>query len=709
MKAGNSIEVRDFVAESPEVSLRIPELMIERGAFCALVAKSGAGKSVLLSVLTGHLLIPWMRKECTVHFSRFQIGERSLPPAAFSAPEKLRESLRTENLVYLPQKLPDDRSLDRSALAEMADVVGAIAPDCLRRLTKERLTERCRELGLQNVLGQRLKDLSGGERRRVEIVARLVGVESQSDHDGKEHVILYLDEPTTGLDPSARHRYFVFLKQARALFSDFSLTIVCATHDLEILEAGENDEEERIFDSVAYVRKEESEQRGNICAVAWYGDADEFLQSRKFRELKGDLDPESDTTAEIATELPSAEEGGTPPEVSFAKSTEPASSPRVRRNLWAEYKATFGKELVRAFGKQFLGRGKRLAFAIPFLVGLIVFAAFLARDDTSGGRFLFFATIYAFWIGLFNSCQTVNGAVASGEWTYWVLGLRRSFVRYIQANSLVSLVVSLAQVALFAGTILGFSAFCGRNSLFNVFVSPADLPLFFIEDVAGISPNFLIAIFFFGSLVCASIAGVGMGTLVSCVARDTQGSLKTAVGIVVVSMIASTTVLKVEGHSTPASLPIWLKCHLKHHAGTAFFTAPAASSSKLPHVLEDASLFLPQRYFFNIGRVLDHHVLHHQERWDSSPERGDFDHDLPEGSPVTGDWMNWKEIRTPEKLEQIQRKLGEDGKSLNQKRFPFLIAKVVGLEAAACLGLALLYFTVGILIARNKKSLYELH
>ena len=134
MEKRKSIQISDFVAESPEVTLRIPELTIERGSICALVAKSGAGKSVLLSVLTGHLLIPWMRKESTVRFSRFQIGDSSLSPISFSAPEKLRKSVRTENLVYLPQKLPDDRSLNRSTLAEMADVVGAIAPDCQRRV-----------------------------------------------------------------------------------------------------------------------------------------------------------------------------------------------------------------------------------------------------------------------------------------------------------------------------------------------------------------------------------------------------------------------------------------------------------------------------------------------------------------------------------------------------------------------------------------------
>lgn len=709
MNAGHSIQIKKFVAESPGVTLRIPELTIERGAFCALVAKSGAGKSVLLSVLTGHLLIPWMRKGSTVRFSRFLVGNRSLPTAAFSSPEKLRESLKSENLVYLPQKLPDDRSLKRSTLAEMADVVGAVAPDCPRRVAKERLEARCGDLGLQNVLDQRLKDLSGGERRRVEIVARLVGVESQCDLDGKEHVILYLDEPTTGLDPSARLRYFAFLEEARKLFSEVSLTIVCATHDLEILDLGEDSGEERVFDTVAYVRKEEDSRGGKHCSVAWHGDADEFLQSACFQELKGDSDTESGTALEFNDSPPGtgADEEEASPGNDVA--TSPAPAPPARRNLWAEYLATFDEEMVRAFGKQFLGRGKRLAIAIPMLVGIIVFAAFLARTVTSGERFLFFATIYAFWIGLFNSCQTVNGAVASGEWTYWVLGLRRSFVRYIQANSLVSLVVSLVQVALFAGTIVGFSALWNQNSLLNVFVNPSQL-VNFILNVHVISPEILIAVLFFGSLICAATAGVGMGTLVSCLAKDTQGSLKTAVGIVVISMIASTTVLKMEGDSKPASPPLWLKFHLKHYAGTPLLATPAAPSpERSPHLLEDVSLLLPQRYFFNVGRALDDDVLHHKERSDSNPERGPFDYELPDGSPVTENWKIWKKIRNPEILEQERKKLASDGKSPNLWKFPLLIATVAGIEAAACLGLALLYFSVGIVIARNKKSLYELH
>ena len=75
----------------------------------------------------------------------------------------------------------------------------------------------------------------------------------------------------------------------------------------------------------------------------------------------------------------------------------------------AHWSKGYGREAVTlllnyAFGEMDLHR-----------VGLIVFAAFLARAQITPERFIFFSTIYAFWIGLFNSCQIVNGAVASGD------------------------------------------------------------------------------------------------------------------------------------------------------------------------------------------------------------------------------------------------------------------------------------------------------
>lgn len=706
--AENSIEIVNFVANSPEVTLRVPRLHIRTGEFCALVAKSGSGKSVLLSVLSGHLLEPWMRKKSQVHFEEFRIGQTTLQTEAFSAPELLREGLGAENIVFLPQKLPLDRSLRRRTLAEMADVVSAIAPECSRRAAKRRLTERCEKMGLRNILLQPLISLSGGERRRVEIVARLTGIELQSsDREGsKEHVLLCLDEPTSGLDPSAQRRYYSFLRDTRQLFSEFSLTIVCATHDLDILEAGERNHQDRIFDSVAYVRKKEDEMGRKTCSLAWHGDTSGFSGSRWIHEIKGD----ESLTSDLFEPLPLENTAGESP--SAGKTLTPPGEKKRK------VKYTFGTELVRAWGKQVVGRGKWLAAAIPVLVGLIVFAAFLAREDTSRERFLFFSTIYAFWIGLFNSCQIVNGAVATGEWNYWVLGLRRSFIRYIQANSLVSLWVSITQLALFTLTVFAFSYFWGqynpleRDSLFNVFVNPSELPTFFIEDVAGISPELLVVVLFCGSLLCAAIAGVGIGTLISCVADDTQGALKTAVGVVVVSMIASTTVLKVEGQASPASPPLWLKWHLRQYLGTPFFTTQAAPENRrLPHILEDASLILPQRYFFNIGRVLDEKVLSYVDypsRRLGAPRKFD-DYTLPPDSPTASNWENWKEIGGVEKLEAVIGRLNQQGERLHEEQFAILLAKVAGVEICACLGLAMIFFSCGVITARNKKALYELH
>jgi len=75
-------------------------------------------------------------------------------------------------------------------------------------------------LGLTARRGDRVESLSGGLKRRVEIAKGLL-------HDPK---LLLLDEPSTGLDPGARHELWRYLKQLR---DDNGVTIVVTTHLME--------------------------------------------------------------------------------------------------------------------------------------------------------------------------------------------------------------------------------------------------------------------------------------------------------------------------------------------------------------------------------------------------------------------------------------------------------------------------------------------
>jgi ABC-type multidrug transport system ATPase subunit len=87
-------------------------------------------------------------------------------------------------------------------------------------------------VGLSDKRVARLKTLSGGQRRRLDLALGLIGVPD----------LLFLDEPTTGFDPSARHRAWELIHRLR----EFGTTILLTTHYIE--------EAERLADRVAVIR-----------------------------------------------------------------------------------------------------------------------------------------------------------------------------------------------------------------------------------------------------------------------------------------------------------------------------------------------------------------------------------------------------------------------------------------------------------------------
>ncbi|PWI19755.1 ABC transporter [Streptomyces sp. Act143] len=78
-------------------------------------------------------------------------------------------------------------------------------------------------VGLAEKAGSRIKGLSGGQRRRLDVALGVIG--------GPE--LLLLDEPTTGFDPAARRRFWELIRT----LSDEGTTILLTTHYLEEAEA----------------------------------------------------------------------------------------------------------------------------------------------------------------------------------------------------------------------------------------------------------------------------------------------------------------------------------------------------------------------------------------------------------------------------------------------------------------------------------------
>lgn len=111
---------------------------------------------------------------------------------------------------YVPQQLP---TFDMRA-CELAAFVGA-----LHGVTKKSCDDALREAGLSNAREQSVAELSGGQRQRLSVAIASLGSPN----------ILFLDEPTVGLDFDSKRRILRHLREAQAR----GITIVIATHNPE--------------------------------------------------------------------------------------------------------------------------------------------------------------------------------------------------------------------------------------------------------------------------------------------------------------------------------------------------------------------------------------------------------------------------------------------------------------------------------------------
>jgi ABC-2 type transport system ATP-binding protein len=100
--------------------------------------------------------------------------------------------------------------------------------------TKERIASVVSAFGLGDLIDRPVDTYSGGQRRRLEIARALVS----------EPQVLFLDEPTVGLDPRIR---FELLDYIAGLRARFGMTILLTTHHL--------DEAEQLCDRVAIVHE----------------------------------------------------------------------------------------------------------------------------------------------------------------------------------------------------------------------------------------------------------------------------------------------------------------------------------------------------------------------------------------------------------------------------------------------------------------------
>jgi len=180
------------------------DIVIETGEVFALLGPNGAGKTTTVEILEGHrsadggrISVLGFDPSTGGRAYREQIGI-VLQEGAVERELSIREALSIYGGMY-PRQLDPDHLIDMVGLDEKADA--------------------------------RIKTLSGGQQRRLELALGLVG-----DPD-----LLFLDEPTTGFDPSARRQAWGILENLTSL----GKTILLTTHYM--------DEAQHLADRIAVI------------------------------------------------------------------------------------------------------------------------------------------------------------------------------------------------------------------------------------------------------------------------------------------------------------------------------------------------------------------------------------------------------------------------------------------------------------------------
>lgn len=172
-------------------------LQVRPGEFVGILGGSGQGKSTLLNALCG--LIPASSGQVVI----------SGQPLADKA------GMRKLGIGYVPQ---DDIVHKELRVKDALLLSGRLRINLPLPLIRARIERIIDQLGLAEHQDKRIHQLSGGQRKRVSI-----GIELLSNPS-----VLFLDEPSSGLDPATEERLMVLL-QSLALSG---ITVVCTTHVL---------------------------------------------------------------------------------------------------------------------------------------------------------------------------------------------------------------------------------------------------------------------------------------------------------------------------------------------------------------------------------------------------------------------------------------------------------------------------------------------
>jgi ABC-2 type transport system ATP-binding protein len=204
--SGNAIEVRDLrKSYGPLEALRGISFEVRRGEVFGLLGPNGAGKTTTVEILEGY------RER-----SGGEVSVLGFDPASRDTDFRTRIGIVLQSAGFYP----------RATVRESVELMAKVYP------SPRAVDETIDLVGLGEKADERVKTLSGGQQRRLDLALALVG----------DPELIFLDEPTTGFDPAARRTAWEVVRSLKQL----GKTVVLTTHYL--------DEAQSLSDRVAIVQ-----------------------------------------------------------------------------------------------------------------------------------------------------------------------------------------------------------------------------------------------------------------------------------------------------------------------------------------------------------------------------------------------------------------------------------------------------------------------
>jgi multidrug/hemolysin transport system ATP-binding protein len=174
------------------------DFYVDSGSLFAFLGPNGAGKTTTINILSTLL----SKDEGDIIVNGFKLGEHE---------DEIRSSI---GIVFQEGVLDPLLSVK-----ENLEVRGSFYR-LSKELLKERINKALETTGIENLASRKYGSLSGGQKRRTDIARALL-------HSPK---ILFLDEPTTGLDPQTRKNVWNTIMRLK---TEEKMTIFLTTHYME--------------------------------------------------------------------------------------------------------------------------------------------------------------------------------------------------------------------------------------------------------------------------------------------------------------------------------------------------------------------------------------------------------------------------------------------------------------------------------------------